>query len=256
MKYKILALSVASVIGVSSTVLASDNTGIDHYLYSGKEFAYTESTDKTSISDISFTKGDMIAINLNVGKKKSDYEEQSEDDDEIDDEEDYDDESIDESSSSADDDEEEYDDVDNSSSKGGGFADIKALIDKKNQYLPVSKTEYHIHKNAPARTLTNKLDPQGSMTEYITYFYGDEIEMKHTVSFLANGNVNINGSCKANFTANTPSKSWSNSKKVNGQTIMEFYYFNGKIKASFTLTPLRNGATNVTYNTLVVDPNI
>ncbi|MBR4570922.1 MAG: hypothetical protein IKO19_09725 [Candidatus Riflebacteria bacterium] len=255
MKYKILALSVASVIGISSTVLSSDNTGIDHCLYSGKEFAYTESTDKTSISDISFTKGDMLAFNWNTGKNESDYDEQSEDD-----EEDYDDESIDESSSSDDETDDDYDYDSSSSSpspsKGGGFADIKALIDKKNQSLPVSKTEYHIHKNAPARTLTNKLDPQGAMTEYITYFYGDEIEMKHTVSFLANGNVNINGSCKANYTTNTPSKSWSNSKKVNGQTIMEFYYFNGKIKASFTLTPLRNGATNVTYNTLVVDPNI
>ena len=94
------------------------------------------------------------------------------------------------------------------------------------------------------------------MTEYITYFYGDEIEMKHTVSFLANGNVNINGSCKANYNTNTPSKSWSNSRKANGQTIMDFYYFNGKIKATFTLTPLRNGITNVNYNTLVVDPNI
>jgi hypothetical protein len=247
MKYKILALSVASVIGISSTVLSSDNTGIDHCLYSGKEFAYTESTDKTSISDISFTKGDMLAFNWNTGKNESDYDEQSEDDEE---EAEYEEESESEDENADDD----YDSP--SPSKGGGFADIKALIDKKNQYLPVSKTEYHIHKNAPARTLTNKLDPQGSMTEYITYFYGDEIEMKHTVSFLANGNVNINGSCKANFTANTPSKSWSNSKKVNGQTIMEFYYFNGKIKASFTLTPLRNGATNVTYNTLVVDPNI
>ena len=247
MKYKIIALSVASVIGISSTVLSSDNTGIDHYLYSGKEFAHTESTDKTSISDISFTKGDMLAFNWNTGKNESDYDEQSEDDEE---EAEYEEESESEDENADDD----YDSP--SPSKGGGFADIKALIDKKNQYLPVSKTEYHIHKNAPARTLTNKLDPQGSMTEYITYFYGDEIEMKHTVSFLANGNVNINGSCKANFTANTPSKSWSNSKKVNGQTVMEFYYFNGKIKASFTLTPLRNGATNVTYNTLVVDPNI
>ena len=249
MKYKILALSVASVIGISPTVLSSDKTCIDHYLYSGKEFAYTESTDKTSISDISFTKGDMLAFNWNTGKNESDYDEQSEDDEE---EAEYEEESESEDENADDD----YDSPSPSPSKGGGFADIKALIDKKNQYLPVSKTEYHIHKNAPARTLTNKLDPQGSMTEYITYFYGDEIEMKHTVSFLANGNVNINGSCKANYTTNTPSKSWSNSKKVNGQTIMEFYYFNGKIKASFTLTPLRNGATNVTYNTLVLDPNI
>lgn len=206
----------------------------------------------------------FLAFNLPKDKSKNSKNAEEDDVEDEDDEEDYDDESIDESSSSDDETDDDYD-YDSSSpslshshspSKGSGFADIKALIDKKNQSLPVSKTEYHIHKNAPARTITNKLDPQGTMTEYITYFYGDEIEMKHTVSFLANGNVNINGSCKANFTANTPSKSWSNSKKVNGQTIMEFYYFNGKIKASFTLTPLRNGATNVTYNTLVVDPNI
>ncbi len=261
MKYKILALSVASILGISSIVLSSDNTDIDHYLYSGKESAYTESKDKTSISDNILTKGDMIAFNWNTGNNaETDNEEQSEDDEEIGEEEEYDDddddESIDESSSSEDEEYDDDDDDNDSSSKGGGFADIKALIDKKNQSLPVSKTDYHIHKNAPARTITNKLDPQGTMTEYITYFYGDEIEMKHTVAFLANGSVNINGSCKANFTTNTPSKSWSNSKKVNGQTIMEFYYFNGKIKASFTLIPLRNGATNVNYNTHVVDPNI
>ncbi len=224
MKYKILALSVASVIGISSTVLSSDNTDIRHYLYSAKELACTESSDKTSISDITFTKGNLIAFNWNDSKKESDYEEESDDDENIgeatDVNDDDDDESIDESSNSQD--EDDVDD-DNSSSEGSGFANIKSLIDKKNQYLPESKTEYHIHKNAPPRTVTNKLDPQGAMTEYITYFYGDEIELKHTVAFLANGNVNINGTCKANFTTNTPNKSWSNSRKANGQTIMEFY---------------------------------
>ena len=179
------------------------------------------------------------------------------DDDDDDDDFDQDDDIISASSSSDDDDlDSDGDDNNVSYSKSGGFADIKSKLDKRNKNLPESKNEYHIHKNAPARTVTNKLDPQGAMTEYITYFYGDEIEMKHTVSFLANGNVNINGTCKANFTTNTPSKSWSNSRTVNGQTVMEFYYFNGKIKASFTLTPLRNGTTNVNYNTSVVDPNI
>ena len=188
----------------------------------------------------------MFAINLgsisNVSKTEND-------DEEIDDDDDYDDDS---SAASVDYDDEEED----SSSKGGGFRDIKSALDNKNKYLPESKTEYHIHKNAPARSVTNKLDPQGLITEYITYFYGDEIEMKHTVSFLANGNINVNGNIKANFQTNTPAKSWSNSRKVNGQTIMDFYYYNGKIKATFTFTPLGNGSTNVNYNTTVVDPNI
>lgn len=246
MKYKILALTVASVIGVPLIVLSSDKTGIDNYLSSKKESAFIELSDKNSNNEITFTKGAMFAINLgsisNVSKTEND-------DEEIDDDDDYDDDS---SAASVDYDDEEED----SSSKGGGFRDIKSALDNKNKYLPESKTEYHIHKNAPARSVTNKLDPQGLITEYITYFYGDEIEMKHTVSFLANGNINVNGNIKANFQTNTPAKSWSNSRKVNGQTIMDFYYYNGKIKATFTFTPLGNGSTNVNYNTTVVDPNI
>lgn len=251
MKYKILALTVASVIGVPLIVLSSDKTGIDNYLSSEKESAFIELSDKNSNNEFTFTKGEMYAINLgsisNVSKTENDDEEIDDDDD------DDDDESTSSSSDSDDDDEEDDDDT---SSKGGGFGDIKSALDNKNKSLPESKTEYHIHKNAPARSVTNKLDPQGLITEYITYFYGDEIEMKHTVSFLANGNINVNGNIKANFQTNTPAKSWSNSRKVNGQTIMDFYYYNGKIKATFTFTPLGNGSTNVNYNTIVVDPNI
>ena len=120
----------------------------------------------------------------------------------------------------------------------------------------VSAAEYHVHKNAPHRSYSKKLDAKGLITEYYTHFYGDEIVMKHTVSFLANGNVNVNGNIKANFKTNTPAKSWSNSKQVNGQTIMDFYYFNGKIKATFTITPLNNGTTNVKYDCNVLDHNI
>ena len=54
MNYKILALSVASVIGISSIVLSSDNSGMNHYLYGEKESATTELTDKPIISDNTF----------------------------------------------------------------------------------------------------------------------------------------------------------------------------------------------------------
>lgn len=75
MKYKILALSVASVIGISSIVLSRDNSGMNHYLYGGKESATTELTDKTINGDNTFTKGDMLAFNWNSGDKKKDDEE-------------------------------------------------------------------------------------------------------------------------------------------------------------------------------------
>ena len=210
---------------------------------------------------------------LNTPKSKSKKSKQEVEEDEVEDEdvdvEEFDDEEAESDSenegddSDSDDDEStsaladsDDDDDDDSGSNGGGFGDIKSKLEDKNSTLPESKSDFHVHKNAPARSVTNKLDPQGLMTEYITYFYGDEIEMRHTVSFLANGSVNVNGNIKANYQTNTPAKSWSNSRKVNGQTIMDFYYYNGKIKATFTLTPLSNGSTNVNYYTTVVDPNI
>ena len=217
----------------------------------------------------------LLALNIPKGKSKKSKKEVEEEEIEDEDDESFDDEEVDSDSenegddsddddenidsdddSDGDDDDEDVDSDDDTVSNGGGFGDIKSKLEDKNSTLPESKTEYHIHKNAPARTVTNKLDPQGLMTEYITYFYGDEIEMKHTVSFLANGSVNVNGNIKANFQTNTPAKSWSNSRNVNGQTIMDFYYYNGKIKATFTLTPLRNGTTNIGYNCNVLDPNI
>ena len=94
MKYKIIALSVASVIGISSIVLSSDNSGMSHYLYGRKESATAELTDKTTISDNTFAKGDMLAFNWNAGDKNSDTakkdnknEEGDSEDEEIDEEE-------------------------------------------------------------------------------------------------------------------------------------------------------------------------
>ena len=91
MNYKILALSVASVIGISSIVLSSDNSGMNHYLYGGKESATTELTDKTIISDNTFTKGDMLAFNWNAGNKDSDTDEKGNNNEEDDVEEESDD---------------------------------------------------------------------------------------------------------------------------------------------------------------------
>ena len=121
----------------------------------------------------------------------------------------------------------------------------------------VAQPRYHVHKNAPHRSYSNKIDSAGLITDYITYFYGDEIEMKHRVSFLANGQININGTCTANFRVNTPDKGWNNtSKNAKGQTIVTCYYFQGKIKAVFTITNRGNGNMTVNYAPSIVDPNI
>lgn len=116
---------------------------------------------------------------------------------------------------------------------------------------------YHVHKNAPHKSFSKKLDEKGLITEYYTYFYGDEIVIKHTVSFLANGQININGGCSVHFKANTPDKSWNNtSKNAKGQTVVTCYYYQGKIKAVFTITNNGNGNYNVNYSPEIVDPNI
>ena len=117
--------------------------------------------------------------------------------------------------------------------------------------------QYHVHKNTPHKSFSKKIDGKGLITEYYTYFYGDEIVMKHTVSFLANGQININGGCTVHFKANTPEKSWNNSSKNDkGQTIVTCYYYSGKIKAVFTITNQGNGNMQVNYVPQIVDPNI
>ena len=110
MKYKIIALSVASVIGLSSIVLSRDNTGIDDYLYGAKESVSTELSDKTIISDNTFTRGDMIAFSLGAENKKAD-DDDDENEEEADSEE-SNDEEIDDSDEDdeADTDDEEDDD--------------------------------------------------------------------------------------------------------------------------------------------------
>ena len=104
-----------------------------------------------------------------------------------------------------------------------------------------AQTQYHIHKNAPHRSFSNKIDAKGLITDYITYFYGDEIIMKHRVSFLANGQININGNCTTNFKVRTPDKGWNNTSKNGNQTIVTCYYYQGKIKAAFTISNNGNG---------------
>ena len=120
-----------------------------------------------------------------------------------------------------------------------------------------SAAQYHIHKNAPHKSFSKKLDEKGLITEYYTYFYGDEIIMKHTVSFLANGQININGGCTHHFKINTPNKGWNNTtKNSKGQTVVTCYYYQGKVKAVFTITNNGNGNYNINYAPEIVDPNI
>ena len=113
MKYKIIALSVASVIGLSSIVLSRDNSGIDDYLYGTKESVPIELSDKNSNNEITFTKGEMYAINFdskdNASKTKNDNEE-IDDEDESDDEEDAENEE-DTASEESDDEEEDVDEI-------------------------------------------------------------------------------------------------------------------------------------------------
>ncbi|MBQ3644645.1 MAG: hypothetical protein II961_08620 [Candidatus Riflebacteria bacterium] len=79
MNYKILALSVASVIGVSSIVLSSNNDEMEQYLYGNKRsFTQTDQTKDLIGSDNTFTKGDMLAFNWDSGDKKDDEEVDSE----------------------------------------------------------------------------------------------------------------------------------------------------------------------------------
>ena len=99
MKYKIIALSVASVIGLSSIVLSRDNTGIDDYLYGGSEAVSNELS-----TDITLTKGDMLAFNWDSGNKKEDNGDA--------DSEESDDEEIDDSDEIAEDDEDEDEEED------------------------------------------------------------------------------------------------------------------------------------------------
>ena len=110
MKYKILALSVASVIGISSTVLSSDNADINQYLYGRNEPVAKE----LSINN-SFVKGDMYAFNWNTddnnsntAKKDNNYDEEDYEDEEIEDEELLDGEEDDDFEESDDEDESEY----------------------------------------------------------------------------------------------------------------------------------------------------
>ena len=98
MKYKIIALSVASVIGISTIVQSSDNNKqVEQYLYGGKEPASIEININTSISDNTFTKGDMFALSQGANKKANDDEEDDELDDEDTDSEESEDEEIDDS---------------------------------------------------------------------------------------------------------------------------------------------------------------
>jgi hypothetical protein len=197
---------------------------------------------------------------------EDDSEDEGEDSDDSDDGEDEGDEAgADTDSDDGDDDDDDDDDgadytddgdENDEPSNGNGFGDIKSQLDNKNSTLPESKSDFHVHKNAPHNTVTNKLDPQGSVQEYITYLYGDEIILKHTLIFRPNGTYNIDANVKANYKTITPASVVSNTRQQGNLWITEFTYYGGKIKSTFTLTPLGNNVWGIDYKWRIIDPNI
>ena len=129
-------------------------------------------------------------------------------------------------------------------------------MEDKNSTLPESKSDVHIHKDIPPRTETTKLDPIGSVQEYTTYLYGDEIILRHILTFYPNGTYNINGKVTANYKTITPVKVVSNSRQQGNLWITEFTFFEGKIKSVFTLTPLGNNRWHIDYKMNIIDHNI
>ena len=229
-----------------------------------------------SSKDILETDGEkLLALNLpkdkRKGSKKEDVEDETDDEDEetSDDEEvdddsenegdDSDDDDSDETGANSDDDDDDSDyieDGDEDSESSNGFGDIKSKLDDKNSTLPESKSDFHVHKNAPHNTVTNKLDPQGSVQEYITYLYGDEIIIKHTLIFRPNGTYTINANVKANYKTITPANVVSNTRQQGNLWITEFTFYGGKIISTFTLTPLGNNVWGIDYKWRIIDPNI
>ena len=219
----------------------------------------------------------LLALNIPKSKSKKSKEEVEDDEDEDEDEETSDDEEVDNNSENEGDDSDDDDDDDNLDTNGesdddgdytedsgenaepsnsNGFGDIKSKLEDKNSTLPESKSDFHIHKNAPHNTVVNKLDPQGNLQEYITYLYGDEIIMKFTFSLLANGRYHIDGKVNSNYKTTTPPTMVGNTKDFGSYRLTEFDVYGGKIKATFKITPLRNGGVNIDYNWKIIDPNI
>ena len=219
----------------------------------------------------------LLALNLPKDKRKGSKKEEAEedDDDELEDSEDSedtdvgddDDDSGDDADIDTDDDGDEDDeddgadytdddDEDSEPSNGNGFGDIKSQLEDKNATLPESKSDFHVHKNEPHNTVVNRLDPQGSVQEYITYLYGDEIILKHTITFYPNGSYYINAEVKSNYKTITPPTVVGNTKQYANYSVTEFSIYNGKIITTFTLTPQRNGMWKIDYKWKIIDPNI
>ena len=71
MKYKIIVLTIISLIGISSLALSRDNNGSRQYLYGDREPVYDNN---------SFKKGDMIAFNWDFGSNDTESNETEDDD--------------------------------------------------------------------------------------------------------------------------------------------------------------------------------
>ena len=89
MKYKIIALSVASFLGISSIVLSNNSKNQNEYIVGNEKFTYNvDFTNNIDTYDNTFTKGDMLAFNWDSGVKNK-YDEE-ENDNVLDNEEDTD----------------------------------------------------------------------------------------------------------------------------------------------------------------------
>ena len=206
---------------------------------------------------------------LSEDAEKELFEEDTDDDSDGSDDDDDDDETsgpnnTDDDSDADDDDDDDDDDADyteegdddDEPSNGNGFGDIKSKLDKKNTTLPESKTEYHVHKNAPHRTDIKKLDPQGSVQEYITYLFGDEIILKHTLSFFPNGTYRIDANYSANYKTINPANVVSKTTQHGNVYVTEFTAYGGKIIYTFTLTAQGNNFWRIDYKWKMTDPNL
>ena len=84
MKYKIIALSVASFLGISSIVLSNNSKNTNHYILENEQInknGYIDNSNNKS-NVVSFTKGEMFAFNWDSLDKNSDDNKIENDDDE------------------------------------------------------------------------------------------------------------------------------------------------------------------------------
>ena len=244
---------IFTVLDLNSSLLIQNESSKDSLESdSEKLLALNRPKNKKSKKEVEEEEDEETSEEGEDSEEDSSYGDSSDDGDEAGADTDYDDDDDDDDGADYTDDGDENSEPSN----GNGFGDIKSQLEDKNSTLPESKSDVHIHKDIPPRTETTKLDPIGSVQEYTTYLYGDEIILKHTLTFYPNGSYNINANCKANYKTNTPNKVVPNTRQQGNLWITEFTFFEGKIKSVFTLTPLGNNRWHIDYKMNIIDHNI